>query len=82
LPVLESIAIRNLYIINKNLIWQSLPSLSERTYLPDNKLRWVGVDGPEWDPGIYVDVILEIEDNTTSTTFFLIRKEQLIERLD
>lgn len=82
LLVLQSLEVKNLYIINSNLIWQSLPILNESSSSPEHRKRWVSVDGPEWDPGIYVDVVFEIMDKTTSTTFYLIKEQQLIERLD
>ena len=52
------IDISKLYVINVNTIWISTPD--ERHSYFNYKLEKVSTNGPEWETGIYVDVVVEI----------------------
>jgi hypothetical protein len=82
LPVSDDIEIRRLYVINDQQIW--IASLNEgvQPNVPDFKLEKLNNSGPEWDTGILVDVIIEIESKSTKDLFYLIAKDQNIVRTE
>jgi Uma2 family endonuclease len=82
LPVSEDIEIKRLYVINDQQIW--IASLKEgvQPNVPDFKLEKLNNSGPEWETGIVVDVIIEIESKSTTDLFYLIAKDQKIVRTE
>jgi hypothetical protein len=80
LAIPENLTITKLYVINSHLIWITNVKKSGDNYLPNYKLEFKNTNGPEWNTEIYVDVIVEIENNLTSETHYLIARHQYIER--
>ena len=74
------IDISKLYVINGNSIWISKPE--ERQYLLNYILENVSNNGPEWETGIFVDVVAEISNNITRDKSLIIKKHQYIERTE
>ena len=72
--------ISKLYIIQNKSIWISAPKNSTDSFVPDYKQSKVSTEGPEWDTEINVDVIAEILNTLTKEKYFLIAKNQDIER--
>jgi len=46
------------------------------------KLHAVSINGPQWDTGIKVDVVLEMIDLNSNQPKRLIAKDQVIERIE
>jgi hypothetical protein len=82
LPVSDDLVIKRLYVINDQQIW--IASLNEgvQPNVPEFKLEKLNNSGPEWDTGILVDVIIEIESKSTKDLFYLIAKNQSIVRTE
>jgi hypothetical protein len=82
LPVSADLEIRKLYVVNQQQIWISEPGDGKQTNVPEYKIEKLNNNGPEWETGIFVDVVLEIENKLTAIRYFLIARNQRIERLD
>lgn len=82
LPIPSIINISNLYVIKDQLIWTSKPVDSNLTQVPEFKLDKLSNDGPEWDTGIYVDVVAEVINKSTNDKYLIIARQQKIQRLD
>jgi hypothetical protein len=82
LPVSKNIEIKQLFVINNQQVWIAGLSDWVQTGDPDYKLGKLNNNGPEWETGIYVDVILEIGNKLTKQIYYLIARQQYIQRLD
>jgi len=82
LSISKKFEIKKLYVINGEQIWMSNPNAQQFNELPLNKIFWFSKNGPEWEPRIYVDVVVVIEDLNTSGLKYLIAKNQLINRIE
>jgi hypothetical protein len=82
LPVSKNIEIKQLFVINNQQVWIAGLNDWVQTGDPDYKLGKLNNNGPEWDTGIYVDVILEIENKLTKQLYYLIARHQYNQRLD
>ncbi len=82
LPIPSNIDISKLYVIKDQLVWTSNPSDSNQPQVPDFKLDKLRNDGPEWDVNIYVDVVAEVINKSTSDKILIIARQQKIQRLD
>jgi hypothetical protein len=82
LEISSQIQIKTLYVINNEHIWVSTPKSNDYDVPPIYQLRRVSVDGPEWETGTYVDVVLLIEDLSTNAEYYLIASDRLIERVE
>jgi hypothetical protein len=82
LPIPSNIDISKLYVIKDQLIWTSNPVDSNQPQVPDFKLDKLRNDGPEWDVNIYVDVVAEVINKSTSDKILIIARQQKIQRLD
>ncbi len=70
-----------LYVIKGDIIWISDPKDINDTN-SDYKVEKVSNNGPEWDTGIYVDIVVEISNPKTSNKSLLILKHQIIDRTE
>lgn len=82
LPITDKIEIQKLYVINKDQIWISDPESRTDIYIPIFKAYRISRNGPEWETGIFVDVIVSIKDLKTSEINFLIARSQEIIRTE
>jgi len=82
LPISKELTITKLYVIKNDLVWISIPDDFKDSYLPEFKLEKISRDGPEWETGIYVDVVAEILYILTKDKYLLIARHQYIERAD
>jgi len=78
----DKFEIKSLYLINKDQIWISAPKLKDDPYLPIWKVSGISTNGPEWETGIYIDVVLALQDLKTAKLNYLVAREQIILRLD
>jgi hypothetical protein len=76
----SELSISKLYIIQNQTIWISTPRKSTDSFVPDYKQSKVSTEGPEWDTEINADVIVEILNTSTKEKYFLVLKNQEIER--
>jgi hypothetical protein len=80
--ITKKFEIKTLYVINKEQIWISSPHPDDKNTTPMFKVFGISKDGPEWETGIYVDVIVTIEDLITSKVNYLIASHQIITRAE
>ena len=76
------IDIKKLYIIQDHLIWASTPEAGVKPGVPDFKLNKLSRGGPEWNTGIYVDAIIMIVNSLTKEEYYLIARNQYVQRSD
>jgi len=81
LSIPDNIEIRKLYVINNQTIWISDPLDNGQVNNPDYKLFRLSNNGPLWDTDITVDVILKIVDNSVQKDYFVIAKDQYIQKV-
>lgn len=79
---LVNLDIKKLYIIQDRLIWASDPVEGDQSNVPDFKLSKISRDGPEWTPDSYVDAIIMIVNKITKEEYYLIARDQYIERIE
>jgi len=82
LPVPGYMDITRLYVINGREVWISEPVDGVQPHVPDFKLNKLSRDGPEWETGVFVDVIATIVDNSAGKGYLLIARDQLLERVE
>lgn len=82
LTITNKFEIKTLYVFNKEQIWVSNPVSNEGNLMPKYKSFRISKNGPEWETGIYVDVVAVIVDLITGNINYLIARNQLIMRLD
>lgn len=70
-----------LYVIKGKLIYKDTPDYREDNTLPVYKESYICREGPEWETDIIVDVIIKIIDKSTNENFYLISRDQLIEKV-
>lgn len=80
--ITDKFEIKSLYLINKEQIWISAPKLKNDQYQPAYKVSGISINGPEWETGIYVDVVLEIQDLSVKKLNYMIARNQIVTRLD
>ena len=78
----QNLSVSKLYIINNDQVWTSVPEISPDNYTPENKLYLISKGGPEWETGIYVDVVISITDLIENKEKFLIASNQIIEKIE
>ena len=71
-----------LYIINQDEIWITKPEVRNDNNAFEYKLHAVSINGPQWDTGIKVDVVVEVIDLNSNQPKKLIAKDQVIERIE
>ena len=81
LSIPDNIQIKKLYVINNKTIWISDPVNTGQRNYPDYKLFGLSNDGPYWETDISVDVILNIIDNSLQKDYFVIAKDQNIQKI-
>lgn len=77
LIITKKFEIKNLYVLNGKQIWISVPKPETFAYFAIYENHQFSIDGPEWETGIYVDVVIAMEDLTTSKLVYLIARKQL-----
>ena len=80
IPVGSNLSPGNLYVINEQKIWMSKPQLMSHYF--DYQLYGVSTDGPLWEPGTMVDVVLEVEDIAQNLLYLLISRNIRIEKVE
>ncbi len=78
--ITDRFSIVKLYVINKSEIWISEPEARNDNNLFKYKYHAVSVNGPKWDTGITVDVVVEMLDLNLNKNRYLIVENQVIER--
>ena len=79
-PIASDLELKYLWMINGQEIWST--KFTEETPLsPDNELHRIAREGPQWDPGIEVDVVVGLTRGDGSMKLLRAR-DQLIHRTD
>ncbi len=84
----DSVAVTNdftanrMYVIHQDKIWMAELENTTVSGKPEYKVGRINSDGPEWETGIEVDVILQIVDKKSEEVSYLIARKQKIQRLD
>jgi hypothetical protein len=82
LAVNENLSLVKAFVIKSDDIWIASLRDGVNTYIPDYKRYKINTNGPEWDTGIYVDVVLEIKNQLTLERYFIIARNQYIQRTE
>jgi hypothetical protein len=82
IEISNELNITKLYVIKDPLIWVSIPTLSNDDNIPEYKLTKFSKDGPEWQTGILVDVVIEVSNKTTKDKYLIISKEITIDKVE
>jgi len=77
-----TIDIIKLYVINQKVIWVATLSSNGQIQNFKYKLEKINANGPEWDTGILVDVIVEVKNNKDNMNYLFISKSTNIDRLE
>lgn len=75
-------AVSRMYIINESELWISEPEDRNDDCIFDFKYHAVSVNGPQWDTGIKVDVVVELIDLNDDQHKNLVAKNQVITRIE
>jgi hypothetical protein len=70
-----------LYVIHENLIYACVPDILENSSQPDFKQSYICREGPEWETDIIVDVVLKFTDQSTGEIYYLISRDQVIQKI-
>jgi len=74
--------ITRLYVVDDPLIWVSIPAISNDQNIPEYKLTKISNDGPEWETGILVDVVIEVSNKTTKDKYLIICRDVTIDKVE
>ncbi len=80
--ITQNFIVSKLYIINNDQVWTSKPETNPDDFTPDYKSYMISKGGPEWETGIYVDVVISIIDLTNNKMKFLIARNQIITKVE
>ena len=58
----SSVVVDSFWVINGDQIWSGLLSTEDHSTAPLNKRRIIIRNGPKWEPGIYVDLVVRLLD--------------------
>jgi len=78
----QNLSISKLYVINSNQVWVSGPETNPDNLYPEYELYLSSKDGPKWETGIAVDVVISITDLTNNKEKLLIDRNQIIEKVE
>ncbi|MHA7111344.1 hypothetical protein ACRTDU_14535 [Sunxiuqinia elliptica] len=79
--ITQELTVSNLYVINQHQIWTSEPGTNPENSTPEYKSFFISKDGPEWETGISVDVVIKITDLTDNNEKYLIARNQMITKV-
>lgn len=82
LKISSELDVTRLYIVKDPLIWVSIPTISNDHAIPEYKLTKISNDGPEWETGILVDVVIEVSNKTTKDKYLIISRDITIDRVE
>lgn len=82
LDITGKLKAKELFVISGEQIWKSTPNENHGDYSPEFKKNLISRNGPEWSTGIYVDVVLKIEDLEYSNYKYILSREQRIDKVE
>lgn len=80
--ITQDYKVTKLYVINNNQAWASTPESRYESYVSEYKANFDSKNGPEWETGILVDVVLSVTDLTNNKEKFLIARNQIIDKVE
>ena len=81
LIVSENLKIDKLYVIKEKLVYKDTPEFLVDNSIPEYKQSYICRKGPEWETEINVDVVIMVVEKNTNENFFLIARNQPIEKV-
>ena len=69
-------------MINNKQVWISEPVTNPDNTTPEYKSYFISKGGPEWETGIYVDVVISIIDLANNNEKFIIARNQRIIKVE
>ncbi len=80
--ITQKLRVTKIYVVNNNQVWISDPKTNPDKFTPEYKSFLISKDGPVWEPGVYVDVIISVIDLADNKEKFIIAGNQIIERVE
>jgi len=74
----DSVWISFAYVVFGKEVWKTRPTGETRQPAQPNVIEFVLRDGPKWEPGVLIDVIVRIEDKTGATYLLRVRDREII----
>lgn len=81
-PITQNLNISKLFVINNDQVWTSGPEHNPENITLEYKYYLLSKGGPEWETGIYVDVVVSIIDLINNKEKYLIARNQIIEKVE
>jgi len=79
----DNISMVKQYVFYGDSIWvANYEDKAPTPDLPKYKMMRISINGPKWEPKVYVDVISQIYDSKTNKNYFIERKKVYVERTD
>ena len=78
----NELTITKLYVVDEPLIWISSLTNPNDPNTPESRLLMLSNNGPEWETGILVDVVVEVRNKTTKDKFLVIQRDVTIEKVE
>lgn len=75
---LSTIDVNYMWVINESYVWET--ELETQEADKPNQLKKRADEGPKWEPGTLVEVVVRIIDETTGQEYLLKAAEQTIEQ--
>lgn len=75
----ENLEFKYLFVINNTEAWRSVPTVDERSSY-SNSISFYSNEGPNWETGIEVDVVLELISN--GKPYFIISNNNEITKVE
>lgn len=74
----EDLELKFMYVINNSVAWRSYPTIDNNSS-NNNSISFSSNEGPNWEIGIEVDVVLELVSN--GKTYFIITNDNEISKV-
>ncbi len=75
----DNLEIKFMYVINDSEAWKTFPTIDDNSS-SDYSISFYSAEGPNWDTGIEVDVVLEVVSN--GKTYFIISNDNEIKKIE
>jgi len=81
LIVSKNLKLDKLYVIKEDLVYKDNPEFQVDNSIPQYKQSYICREGPEWETEIIVDVVIKLVEKNTNENYFLISRNQPIEKV-
>lgn len=80
--ITQKLNVSKLYVIYNKQVWTSEPKTNPEITTPEYKTFFISKNGPEWETGIPVDVVISIFDLADYNEKFIIARNQIIRKVE